>query len=101
MWCPRWPAALKAPNSAEVSATPQWPSLSSLIANPGFETPVISAYQYNPSGGGWTFTAQSGANGSGISANGSAFTTGNPVAPQGSQVAFLQGREPFPKRCSA
>jgi hypothetical protein len=35
--------------------------------------------------------AQSGANGSGITANNSLFTTGNPNAPQGIQSAFLQG----------
>ena len=51
----------------------------------------MGTYQYNPSGGSWTFFAQSGANGSGISANGSAFTIGNPSAPQGFQVAFIQG----------
>ncbi len=78
-------------NSSEVSAIPQAPSLSSLIANPGFETPVISTYQYNPAGGSWTFAAQSGTNGSGITANKSAFNSGNPNAPEGSQVAFLQG----------
>jgi Alpha-L-rhamnosidase N-terminal domain./Fibronectin type III domain./Bacterial alpha-L-rhamnosidase. len=72
-------------NSSEVSATP------GNILNFGFEAPGIGAYQYNPSGGTWTFTAQSGSNGSGISANNSAFTSGNPNAPQGGQVAFLQG----------
>jgi alpha-L-rhamnosidase len=72
-------------NSAEVSATP------ASILNFGFETPSVGTYQYNPSGGIWTFSAQSGANGSGISANGSAFTIGNPSAPQGFQVAFIQG----------
>jgi hypothetical protein len=72
----------------EVSATPEF---TGCISNFGFEVPGISAYQYNPTGGTWVFTAQSGANGSGISANNSAFTSGNPVAPQGSQVAFLQG----------
>jgi hypothetical protein len=75
-------------NSLEVSATPEF---TGCISNFGFEVPGISAYQYNPTGGTWVFTAQSGANGSGISANNSAFTSGNPVAPQGSQVAFLQG----------
>jgi hypothetical protein len=75
-------------NSLEVSATPEQ---TGYISNFGFEAPSMSAYQYNPSGGTWVFTAQSGANGSGISANGSAFTSGNPNAPQGSQVAFLQG----------
>jgi hypothetical protein len=78
-------------NSLEVNATPQWTTLSGIISNFGFETPSISTYQYNPSGGSWTFTAQSGSTGSGISANGSAFTSANPSAPQGVQVAFLQG----------
>jgi fibronectin type 3 domain-containing protein len=61
------------------------------LTNGGFETPSTGTYQYSPSGASWTFTAQSGANGSGISANGSAFTSSNPGAPQGAQVAFLQG----------
>jgi len=72
-------------NSFEVNATPQF------ILNFGFETPSISIYQYNPTGGSWTFTAQSGSSGSGITANNSLFTTGNPAAPQGIQSAFLQG----------
>ena len=81
-------AATKAPIPWKSSATPEF---TGCISNFGFETPGISAYQYNPTGATWMFTAQSGANGSGISANNSAFTSGNPVAPQGSQVAFLQG----------
>jgi hypothetical protein len=72
-------------NSLEVSATPGY------IQNFGFEMPMISTYEYGPSGAVWTFFAQSGANGSGITANNSAFTSGNPSAPQGYQVAFLQG----------
>ena len=78
-------------NSLEAGATPQWSTLSGIIANSGFETPGISTYQYNPSGGSWTFTPLSGSTGSGLSANGSAFTSGNPSSPQGVQVAFLQG----------
>jgi fibronectin type 3 domain-containing protein len=61
------------------------------LANGGFETPSVGTYQYNPSGASWTFTALSGSSGSGISANGSGFTNANPNAPQGAQVAFLQG----------
>ena len=76
-------------NSSEVSAMP------ASILNFSFETPSVGTYQYNPSGASWTFTAQSGANGSGISANKSAFTSGNPNAPQGSQIAFLQGTGSF------
>jgi hypothetical protein len=59
--------------------------------NPGFEAPFTSSYIYNPSGGWWTFTAQSGANGSGVTANNSAFSSGNTNAPEGFQNAFLQG----------
>ena len=82
------PAAGESVNSGEVSAVPG--SIQSL-ATGGFETPSVGTYQYNPSGASWTFTAQSGSNGAGISANGSAFTSSNPNAPQGVQVAFLQG----------
>jgi hypothetical protein len=58
----------------------------------GFETPVVGsgAYQYNPSGSPWTFTGTSG-----VSGNGSAFTSGNPDAPEGSQVAFLRNTGSF------
>jgi hypothetical protein len=77
-------------NSAEVSATPV--SLAAAaIPNFGFETPSLTTYAYAPSGASWTFTPLSGSSGSGISANGSAFTSGNTNAPQGVQVAFLQG----------
>ena len=72
-------------NSAETNAM-----TCLLPANNGFETPVTATYLYNPAGGSWTFTAQAGSNGSGIATNKSAFTAGNPVAPQGGQVAFLQ-----------
>jgi hypothetical protein len=75
-------------NSLEAGVTV---SLPEFVPNFGFETPAVGSYQYNPSGASWTFTAQSGANGSGIAANGSAFTSLNPNAPQGVQVAFLQG----------
>jgi len=72
-------------NSTEASGTP------SFVPNFSFETPSVGTYLYNPPGGAWTFTAQTGANGSGIAANGSAFTSANPNAPDGVQVAFLQG----------
>jgi len=59
------------------------------VGDPGFEAvPVGSgggAYAYNPAGSAWTFTGQAG-----LSGNASAFTSANPNAPQGSQVAFLQ-----------
>jgi hypothetical protein len=54
----------------------------------GFEQPLVgtglAAYQYGPGGGSWAFSA-----GSGIAGNGSAF--GNPLSPDGTQAAFLQG----------
>jgi hypothetical protein len=45
----------------------------------------VGTYQYNPIGASWVFVG-----GSGLSANGSGFTSGNPGAPEGAQVAFLQ-----------
>jgi hypothetical protein len=57
--------------------------------DPSFENPSVgtgpSAYQYRPTGSAWSFSGPSG-----LAGNGSAFTSGNPSAPQGSQVAFLQ-----------
>ena len=41
---------------------------------------------YDPSGSPWSFAGTSG-----VSANGSALTSGNGAAPQGSQVGFVQG----------
>ncbi len=70
-------------NSAQTSATT--PGGSIAVPNFGFETPVTSTFIYNPGGASWTFSGNSG-----ISANNSAFTSGNPNAPQGAQVAFLQ-----------
>ncbi len=55
--------------------------------DPGFESPAVgtSAYAYDPSGSPWTFSGYAG-----VTGNGSAFTAGNPNAPQGSQAAFIQ-----------
>ncbi len=55
--------------------------------DPGFEAPSIgpSAYWYDAPGSPWTFSGYAG-----VAANGSSFTTNNPNAPQGSQVAFIQ-----------
>ena len=61
--------------------------VSTPLANLGFETPSLAGgYQYAPSGATWTFSA-----GAGITGNGNAFTSGNPVAPEGTQVGFIQG----------
>ncbi len=68
--------------------------LTATIADPSFESVVVGSgnfgYAYNPANSPWTFTANSGNNGSGVSGNGSAFTSGNPAAPDGNQVAFIQ-----------
>src|SRR5262249_57081705 len=74
-------------NAGKAGSTASAPSL----ANASFETPNIGtgswgAFQYNPSGTGWTFSG-----GAGEAGNGSGFTNGNPNAPDGTQVAFLQG----------
>ena len=59
------------------------------LLDPGFEDPILgtggSAYQYDPTGTAWSFRGTAG-----VAGNGSGFTSGNPNAPQGSQVAFLQ-----------
>jgi hypothetical protein len=62
-------------------------SYSPAAGDSGFEQVQVSAghYQYRPTGSPWSFSGNSG-----ISANNSAFTSGNPPAPQGTQVAFLQ-----------
>jgi hypothetical protein len=56
----------------------------------GFEVPAVGtgffgAFQYGPSGTAWSY-----AGGAGVAGNGSGFTSGNPNAPEGTQVAFLQ-----------
>jgi len=63
------------------------------IPNSSFEVPSLGAgkHQYDPVGGSWTFSGDgSSPTGSGLCGNGSAF--GNPNAPQGTQVAFLQAQ---------
>jgi polygalacturonase len=57
----------------------------------GFELPFVGlgtdAVQYNPSGSPWTFTDTAG-----VAGNWSGYTIGNPDAPQGTQVAFLENQ---------
>ncbi|HTD68262.1 MAG TPA: PA14 domain-containing protein, partial [Candidatus Limnocylindria bacterium] len=58
------------------------------VPNSGFETPILGSgqFQYAPSGATWALV-----NGGGMSGNGSGFTGNNPNAPEGVQVAFIQG----------
>lgn len=62
------------------------------IPNHGFENPPLSAggISYGAQGAGWKFDANFAASGSGVTANGSGFTSANPNAPEGTRVAFLQ-----------
>src|SRR5262249_7480154 len=91
-------------NTAFIDAVTLQLATQTPITDGGFENPASPFTQsgatdplfwYNPGasdGSAWTFTAKSGTNGSGLSANQSAFTTGIANAPQGNQVAFLQGQ---------
>lgn len=62
------------------------------VADASFETVTVgpsgtfSSYQYDPAGSPWAFSGSAG-----IAASGSGFTSANPPAPDGAQVAFLQG----------
>ena len=58
------------------------------ISDGSFEVPALAAktFQYMPTGSPWQFSA-----GTGVTSNGSGFTSSNPNAPDGSQVAFVQG----------
>ncbi len=69
------------------------PSPTPSFANSGFETPSLGYGNYDdaPSGASWTFVPVWGGGQSGISANGSAFTSYNSNAPAGAQVGFIQG----------
>ena len=64
-----------------------------LVSSRWWWGPAISST--TPSGSAWTFSGSSG-----ISGNNSGFTAGNPSAPQGSQVAFLQGTGSFSQTVS-
>jgi hypothetical protein len=57
------------------------------LNDPGFDQITLGpgGYTYDPTGSAWQFAGTSG-----VAGNGTAFTSGNPAAPQGSQVAFLQ-----------
>jgi len=68
------------------------PASASTVGDAGFEQVSVGAgqFQYDPTGSAWAFSG-----GAGISGNNSGFTAGNPPAPEGMQVAFLQGTGSF------
>src|SRR5262245_27432497 len=56
------------------------------LVDGGFETPSLgTGYQYDPAGAAWSFAGNAG-----LTGNNNGFTNGNPAAPGGTQVAFLQ-----------
>ncbi len=58
-----------------------------LVSNGGFETPNVGGgIASQPAGATWTFVTSS----AGITGNNNGFTSGNPNAPEGLQVAYLQ-----------
>ena len=77
-------------SASELNVTP--PS----VGNAGFEGVLVgNGYAYDPAGSSWSFSGSSG-----VSGNDSGFTSGNPAAPQGSQVAFLQKTGSFTQSVS-
>src|SRR5262249_4366420 len=65
--------------------------LLSTLVDAGFEQPSVGpagaygSFAYEPAGTPWSF-----ADNAGIAADGSGFSSGNPAAPEGGQVGFLQ-----------
>ncbi|MDG2221304.1 MAG: dockerin type I domain-containing protein [Rubripirellula sp.] len=90
--------SISTPNSAYIVSTPAdyygssgeikdyWTAGTQLVQDGYFESPLTGSYVYNPTGTAWDFNGSTG-----VSANNSGFTSGNPDAPQGKQVAFIQG----------
>jgi hypothetical protein len=89
--------SISTPNSAYIVNTPAdyygssgeirdyWTAGTQLVQDGDFESPSTGTYLYNPTGTTWDFNGATG-----VSANNSGFTSGNPDAPQGKQVAFVQ-----------
>ncbi len=74
---------------ATTSSAPVAPVAPATLIDSGFEAVSAgsgtSAYVYDPTGSAWSYSGTSG-----LTGNGTAFTSGNPSAPQGQQVAFIQ-----------
>jgi hypothetical protein len=73
-------------NAPPINTPPALPQ----IGDASFETVQVGSgsygsFQYDPTGSSWTFSGTAG-----VSGNGSGFTAGNPDAPDGTQVGFLQ-----------
>jgi hypothetical protein len=83
-----WCAAHNSEPDPDPTPTPPTGDPGMLITDGGFETVKVGPgqWKYTPSGSSWTFVGSAG-----IAASGGGFTSGSPKAPDGSQVAFLQG----------
>ncbi len=79
-------------SSASLFSAPFTVPGSQTLGDMGFEAPAIGIgnYQYDPTGTIWSYS-----HGAGVTANGSGFTSNNPPAPEGAQVAFLQSTGSF------
>src|SRR5262249_56281001 len=83
------------PNDVRVLLNTSTGAAAAALRQGGFESPDVGtgsfgAFAYDPAGSAWTFDE-----GAGVAGNGSGFTDGNPDAPEGTQVAFLQGAGSF------
>jgi PKD repeat protein len=83
---------LTATSSTTITVTPAatvpaWNTLDGSFENPSAGSGGWGAFLYNPTVPNYTFSTESG-----ITRNGSGFTSGNPNTPDGSQVAFVQMR---------
>ncbi len=82
-------ATINPPSPLTYDATIAYPT-NPVFLDAGFELPFVGvgtpdAYAYDPSGSPWTFTDAAG-----VAGNWGGLTDGNPDAPQGTQVAFVQ-----------
>ncbi len=68
-----------------IAAAAVQPSTTPTVGDGSFEAPTVNGFSYNTPNSPWTFVG-----GTGIAANNSGFTGGQ-AAPDGTQVAFIQG----------
>ncbi|WP_176441701.1 beta strand repeat-containing protein [Granulicella rosea] len=90
VYCYEITAVLDGVSSASSTAVCNSPASYIAVPNYSFETPVTTTYIYAPTGASWTFVPSVSHVGSGITANASAFSSGNSNAPDGVQNALIQ-----------
>src|SRR5207248_3259853 len=82
------PTAAATGSTAVGTAAVPVPAAAPGPSDAGFEAPAVgtgtyATFQYGPAGTPWTYAGAAG-----VAGNSSGFTTGNPPAPEGVQVAF-------------